>query len=57
MGILQRIKVYTKRSSKGNLFFPRCVAAHLDEVEAYAPDAITEEDGKRISYGKEKEEI
>lgn len=57
MDILQRIKVYTKRSSQGNLFFPRCVAAHLDEIEKYAPDAITEEDRKRICNGEEKEEV
>ena len=51
MNIQDRLRIYIKRNPSGSLYFPLCVKAHIAEIEEYEPNAITENDRRRI-FGK-----
>lgn len=40
----ERIELYTKRLSNGDLAFPRTAKAHLQEILIVNPDALRAED-------------
>lgn len=50
MTIEERIKVYTRRRSDGQLRWPLTARAHLQEILDYDPTLLTKRDLQKLKY-------